>query len=171
MERSLKNTNLFQYKSSSSSSYSTDTWICKTRIKCAFDHHPFRNIEAGKISKLLSLFFKYISKNSRFFIKVNDTKRKFTNWSQHGWFHKLSHWKQFPFSMFQTGVSDKHLQFVYPIWPSVHLSVTRSYRSSLRSVTVSGNWKSCENHEKCFNFTLKVLFVLKIFRVLSWVFW
>ena len=33
-----------------------------------------------------------------------------------------------------------------------------------------GKWKSCKNNEKCFYFTSKALYVLKIFKFLSWLF-
>ena len=37
-----------------------------------------------------------------------------------------------------------------------------------RSETIFGNWKSFKNDEKCFYFTLKALFIIKIFEFLSW---
>ena len=35
---------------------------------------------------------------------------------------------------------------------------------TLRSETIFANWKSCENDDKCLFFTLKAIFVLKIFN-------
>ena len=42
--------------------------------------------------------------------------------------------------------------------------------SALRCKTIYGNWKPFKNDEKYFHFTLKALFVLKIFKFLPWFF-
>ena len=44
-------------------------------------------------------------------------------------------------------------------------------RWTLRSETISGNWRSFKNNEKCFFYlTLKALFVFEIFHYLFWIF-
>ena len=47
---------------------------------------------------------------------------------------------------------------------------TKTSRHTLMSDTTFGNWKPFTNDEKCFYVMLKALFVLKIFKFLSWLF-
>ena len=43
-------------------------------------------------------------------------------------------------------------------------------RLKAHSDTIFGNWELFKNDEKCLYFTLKALFVPKIFKFLSWLF-
>ena len=56
------------------------------------------------------------------------------------------------------------------VYRSSQNNASSTQRRTIRSDTIFGNWKPFKNGENAFYFTSKALFVLNIFKFLSWLF-